>query len=287
MPTIAAVVMSCLPDEHVGVKNDIYLSLSILIGVIFGAIIHAWRFICGVNRDVKAMFTYGVTYAYLSLIWLMVAGMAALSYMALSGLGENVITDLYFWLWMLWCLACNMGMSRPENARIGALLGACVVSIVVLIIFTNNGMAIPKAVMRALGLGELPVALVVTKAGCQHLNQASGQVVCKIQPHEKSALVCPVMLRSRIGSPYFIGLSPYTAQGAWPADALPARTATVALLKSEVLGWSRIEPKLAENKACDSAPPSAKTSTAQQAVVTHLCADEKIAWMQAQCDLSK
>jgi hypothetical protein len=94
-------------------------------------------------------------------------------------------------------------------------------------------------------------------------------------------------LRSRIGSPYFIGLSPYTAQGAWPADALPARTATVALPKSEVLSWSRIEPKPAEKLTSDSAPHSAKPSMAQSAVLTRWSADLHDAWLHAQCDFPK
>lgn len=287
MPTIACVGVSSWQTWCSDVSDASVLNLTIVGSISLGAVVYAWWLPGGEKRDGKTMFIYGVAYVYLSLIWFMIGGMALLSFMALAGPSEKLSDELRLLAWVLWCLGCNFVMSRPQYAKLSALFGACTVSMVVLLLFSNNGMALPKAVVRSLGLGELPVALVVTEAGCQYLNQASGQVVCQVTPNEKSALVCPALLRSRIGSPYFIGLSPYTAQGAWPAnaDVLPARTATVALPKSEVLSWSRIEPKPADKAKPEDKTHSVTQQVAPQPVVTHVHAPASDIWLAQQCGM--
>jgi hypothetical protein len=261
------------------------LNLFIPMFVCGGAGIYAWLF--SLKRDWKTKATYALAYVWLSFLSLMIAGTAVLSFVAISthrAGGDQ--QEFQLLLWVVWCIVCNFVMARLKPVRLDGLLVACSLSAFVLLFLSDNGMALPKAVVRSLGLGEMPVVLVVTEAGCQHLNQASGQKVCQVRPNEKSALVCPVLLRSRIGSPYFIGFSPLNPEGAWPANVVPTRTAAIAIPKTEVLSWSRIDAKRAEKQTTQQVASTHREEqgTASQ-IVTRWNTTAQGDWLARQCGL--
>lgn len=102
---------------------------------------------------------------------------------------------------------------------------------------SQNVMVIPKAAIRAFGLGDRPAKLVVTEAGCEIANQAAGQEVCKVTPGMKTGVICPAILKSRIGGMNLIELSPVNDGGLWPEAA---RHPFIPLKKDDVLSWPRI-----------------------------------------------
>lgn len=241
------------------------------------------------NPEWKLRFSYGITYFYFSLLWIVMVFMAGILFWALKAptLGPTEET-IFLMSWLFWCVACNFGMAQQKNINLGTIAVVSILSAFIFLFLTNNGLAFPAAVVRSLGLGELPVALVVTKDGCQLINKAAGQKVCVIESSENSALVCPVVLRSRISAPYFIGLSPLTEQGAWPATQLPERTATIAIPKSAVLSWSIIAPKSANQNLTDSTVKQEKMSLEMRTpVATYLLTDSKNKWLSNQCGLPK
>jgi hypothetical protein len=262
-------------------------NLTIFPSLGLGAAIYMWWLPGSLKRDWRTKATYAFAYLWLSLLWLMIAGLAVVSFAAMSTQSaDGYSQELRMFIWVLWCIVCNFIMAQLEQVKLDGVLVACSLSAVILLLLSNNGMALPKAVVRSLGLGEMPVALVVTEVGCKHLNQASGHEVCQISLNEKSALVCPVLLRSRIGSPYFIGFSKFSPQGAWPADALATRTEAVAIPKTEVLGWSRIDAKPAEKPEVErDASAARKQQGATSLVVTRWNATVQNDWLALQCGL--
>jgi hypothetical protein len=241
------------------------------------------------NPKWKLRFSYGITYFYFSFLWIVMVFMAGISFWTLKAPTLSPTEETIFLVsWLFWCVACNFGIAQQKNNNLGTIAVVSILSAFIFLFLTNNGLAFPKVVVRSLGLGELPVALVVTKDGCQLINQAAGQKVCVIEPSENSALVCPVVLRSRISAPYFIGLSPITEQEAWPATLLPERTATIAIPKSAVLSWSIIAPKSANQNLPDSTVKQEKvTLETRIPVATYLLTDSKNKWLSDQCGLPK
>ena len=155
---------------------------------------------------------------------------------------------------------CQLGGGMPELDLAGASAILMAVAIV------------------GLGLGEIPVRMVVTRAGCDYLNKAAGnQVVCRIEAGDSTAIVCPAMLRSRIGSPFFIGLSAYEEDGRWPQLHPPKRLEAIAIPKADVPSWSQLA------RAAAKAPQSAASGT----IVTYLAAEDRGAWLRAQCGEDK
>lgn len=103
---------------------------------------------------------------------------------------------------------------------------------------SKNVSAIGVAAVRALGLGDRPVRLVVSAAGCDVLNKAAGQKVCQLSATDSRAVVCPAILKSRIGTPYFIELSPIGEDQKWPEHK---RHPLIPLSSSDVLSWPRLD----------------------------------------------
>jgi len=143
--------------------------------------------------------------------------------------------------WSLLCCGTNLFIAaagkRVEKKVLPPIGGALVLA---LLILTGNFSGIAVAAVRALGLGEIPVRLVVTAAGCDILNRSTlNRPVCQISPGQTSAVVCPVVLKSKIGTPFLVELSPFDGNGLWP-NAVPPRPIQVS--RTEVLSWPRIEP---------------------------------------------
>lgn len=138
---------------------------------------------------------------------------------------------------------------RKERAAIAGLAAA---TFILPALLSGNVTGIAVGTVRALGLGERPARLVVTANGCDVLNKAVGHRVCEVSAGQTTTVVCPVILRSRIGSPYFVELSPLNAQGTWPERK---QHPLIPIAKVDVLSWPRID--LSNQKQ-----PSARTDQA-------------------------
>lgn len=116
--------------------------------------------------------------------------------------------------------------------------------------------------------------MVVTNEGCTYLNKAAGgRIVCRVDPDDKTAVVCPAVLRSRIGSPFFIGLSAYDEDGHWPQLHPPKRLEAIAIPKSAVPSWTQLARTT----------PLKPATASSGAIVTYLDAQDQGAWLREQC----
>lgn len=207
-------------------------------------------------------------------LWVFVAYSAFLTFWLLYQ-GDKSSPEMFVGLliWIALCYVLNLMVAwAPKN--VFALLAASIgMGLVSLVLLTSNARGFPSAVVSALGMGEMPVSLVVTPKGCEQLNSmVAGRPVCRVGVGEQSVRVCPVMLRSRIGTPFYIGLSAYEADGKWPQANPPKRLQAISIAKSEVLSWSRLEYPA----AASSAPVSA-------GIVTYMDAVDDGKWLRAQC----
>jgi hypothetical protein len=223
-----------------------------------------------------------VSYFALSIAWFFNLILATLIFCALSG---REINNLLLSIWLIFCIAINLIVLKTEKLTYSLLWLGAAIGLLVLAMLTGNGIAIPKAVIRSLGMGDLPVSLLVTEAGCNQINQISGQTVCEVDPLTKNAIICPVLLRSRIASPYFIGLLTQRDLDRWPlahsSDTTAATSSvssgpwqTIALRPSEVLSWSRIQFTSSNTES---------RSEASTVVVSHLNATSHGHWIKKQC----
>lgn len=235
------------------------------------------------NVNVKGVWAKvgrGISFLAISYFWLLIAGSAFLTLVAIyprDGDASRFLFDLF--LWTTWCYLSNIVLVKATEVNTLALVsGCCAVSLVVLLLISGNSAGLPMTVVRVLGLGEIPVVLVLTSDGCDHLNKAAGgRPVCRVETGEKTAIVCPAVMRSRIGSPLFIELSPYDEKGYWPQPHPATRLAAIAISKSEVASWSRLAPM---------ARASAPGSRTSDAVVTYLDHSDAKSWIYQQCGVS-
>jgi hypothetical protein len=180
-------------------------------------------------------------------------------------------------IWTLCCYALNLMVAWLPKKLFFVLPITILVGTFGLFSSTGNGAVFPKAIVSVLGMGEIPVKLSVTKDGCEYLNKAAGdRVVCRMASGDKTATVCPAMLRSRIGSPFFIGLSAYDDDGRWPQLHPPKRLNAISVPKADAPSWTQLERKMPK------APPSAASGV----IVTYLDLKDQGAWLREQCGAS-
>ncbi len=222
-------------------------------------------------------------YFFLSSAWSFNLLFAALVFSLMSTRDGN---DLWIIPWIFLCFVMNVAILKVKKLTLGFLFFLGVAGLFILCGTTGNGIALPKAVVRSLGMGDVPVSLLVTEAGCQQVNKLSGQAVCQLDPVDKTGLICPALLRSRIGSPFFIGLLTQAEINRWPLNektisngSAPTIASgpwhTIALRPSEVLSWSRIQ----FGRSTDTIPSASSMST----IVTYLNKQLDQDWIQQQC----
>lgn len=218
----------------------------------------------------------GLAFWMFGYLWLLPAGGAVLTFYALfprDGALWHMLIGMVGWT--LWCYLSNVVIALVKKVKIAVLLVAYIaVSLFILLGITANWAGFPRAIVSALGLGEIPVKMVVTRAGCDYLNKmAADRVVCRMGSDDSTGVVCPAMLRSRIGSPFFIGLSPYEPTGRWPQLHPPQRMAAISIPKAEVPSWSQLSP----------APAKAPLPAGSGAIVTYLDSEDHGQWLREQC----
>jgi hypothetical protein len=143
-------------------------------------------------------------------------------------------------VWLLTCMAINSAIAGAGTGK-AAMRGAVVAVGLALVplLLTKSLTDLSGLVLNRLGLADLQVRLVVTEEGCNILNSAvRGGPVCAVDPATKLASVCPVVLKSRIGSPYRLDFYPLGPDGRWPAAVTPQ---SVPLSEQYVKSWPSLD----------------------------------------------
>lgn len=178
-------------------------------------------------------------------------------------------------LWTVYACAVTVCAVRIRATEMVRLLVASALFVAVVLLAATGGMtSISKAMLKKTGWGNYPAKLFVTDRGCDILNRSTGRELCKPEKGAGGHLVCPVMVRSRIGTPNFFSFSPFTSSGKWP-DLEKAVNAS--LPKEDVIVLQRIAA------LATSEPP--KGVHAGQNLVTHFASQDGAQglWLAEQC----
>ena len=216
----------------------------------------------------------------ISYIWLISGYCACITFWVVSRYGfSNFDFAWRLFVWTVWCYALNIVVVRVEKNVFVLLMFNMMLGTPLLLVLTENWVAFPKTVVKVLGMGEIPVKLSVTEAGCEYLNRAAGnRVVCKMMSKdEKTATVCPAFIRSRIGSPFFIGLAAYDNEGHWPQSHPPKRWAAISIPKTDIPSWTQLN--LPREK-------TSVVSTSSGVIVTYLDPSDQGTWLREECGAS-
>jgi hypothetical protein len=172
--------------------------------------------------------------------------------------------------------ALAIGLSTSADKNKMAFIFAPTLLFLILIA-TGSFSSIPAMAMRALGQGEISAArIAVTGKVCREITQTLGQRVCAEAEESDVVAICPVMIKSRIGSQVVLEFAPVVVDPSpaqtlyWattrnmtansPGQALSRR---VILDKAKMLSWQPL-PLVYEKNITDAspAPPPIATSVA-------------------------
>lgn len=149
--------------------------------------------------------------------------------------------------------AAFIGSVRKDDSRKLAIFLAPFL-LVLALVSTGSFTALPAIAVRAVGQGEIPGArIVVDGKTCREISLALGQAVCTEAAEGQPTAICPVMIRSRIGSQVVLDFAPMavaTAQAghaphafwAVSSGAVDGKAGTrwirrVVVDKSKLLNW--------------------------------------------------
>ncbi len=180
--------------------------------------------------------------------------------------------------WLVFVMAMNAQVIRAGTAK-SLLKGIAIVIIAFLglLVILGNLSGLAVGVLKTLQQSDLPVRLVVTEEGCDILNKAVREgSVCEIRSGEKLAVVCPVLLRSKIGSPFLVEFAPLSADGRWPSNK---GRQPVQIPRDYVRSWPLLDLKQAN--AVGETNPKATPSTILSWITTSTSAEK--AWLDKAC----
>lgn len=128
---------------------------------------------------------------------------------------------------------------------------------------TKNWLAIPIAAVKSLGLGEIPVGVVLSEEGCNILNKSAGEkIICQYDNEKKLGWACPLILKSRIGSPMVFDVLSFNTDGSWPGiedggkkpknkydpENITSYHGLIQISKSDVKSWTKKESYTPSNE---------------------------------------
>jgi len=181
-----------------------------------------------------------------SYIWNLIGILAFMTLLALAPKSDSTPAFLIKLAgWTLICYGINAAVAAlPEANEARNIAGFGIGALIILIFLTGNISGIPAGAARGLGLGgDMPVGLVLSPEGCAILNSAArGRAVCKVPAGDSLGWACPVVLRSRIGSPFIVELSAFDDEGYWPRNDSRFKFTPIQIPKSEVRSWPSIWP---------------------------------------------
>jgi len=117
-----------------------------------------------------------------------------------SAVGGDLVLMLALPILAVAGVAALIACVKSEDVVVVAAIVAPLLLVMVLSV-TRSFSAIPEMAVRVLGLGEISAArLVVSRETCDEINRGVGQTVCFSVPDERVSVICPVIIKSRIGS---------------------------------------------------------------------------------------
>lgn len=186
----------------------------------------------------------------------------SLMFIALIGLGGDIrtasnelaVSQLVMLVLLIIFCALGIALSKSAERTKIAFIVAPTLLFMILIV-TGSFSSIPAMAMKALGQGEINIArIAVTGSTCREINQTLGQRVCADAEKEDIVAVCPVMIKSRIGSQVVLEFAPIRAEAKdsqaifWittknKTDSDPGQQLTrrVILDKIKMLSWQPLQ----------------------------------------------
>lgn len=163
-------------------------------------------------------------------------------------------------IWTLYfCALIWLATRKVTPGNVIAFVNGSVVAALALLIVTGGWSTLSRTVARNTGWANFTAKLEVTERGCAILNRSAGAEVCRLDPAASTHLVCPVVVRSRIGSPIYLSFSAFANEGQWPDHE---RLRHASLPKDDVITIDRIVSQRAPLDATGK----------PQALATHLAA---------------
>lgn len=154
------------------------------------------------------------------------------------------LLGIAFALWAIYFAVFVASARRiQEPHQVGTFMVWALAAAMLVMSASGGWMAVAHLMVKRIGWGNIPAKMYVTDRGCEILNRSVGQVVCQRQTGSQAQYVCPVWIRSRIGSPVFVSVSAFSPAGAWPHHE---KFRDVSLPKEDVIVVQRIRPKAAE-----------------------------------------
>jgi hypothetical protein len=146
-----------------------------------------------------------------------------------------------FALWAIYFAVLVAFARRIETPhQVSAFMVWAFVAAMAVMSASGAWMSVAHAMVKRIGWGNVPAKLFLTNRGCEILNRSVGHDICHLQPGASAQYVCPAWVRSRIGTPVFLSVSPFSPSGAWPDhDSLRH----VSLPREDVLVVQRISSK--------------------------------------------
>lgn len=162
-----------------------------------------------------------------------------------------------------------------ERFKIAAVIAPVLLLLVMLI--TGSFSAFSVIAVKSLGQGEINAArIAVTGKTCKEVNQTLGQRVCADVADGEITAICPVRVRSRIGSQVLLEFAPMTMKtdesgvghALWVTSMeVPTTTSgsqrerslihRVVLEKSKMLGWQPLQAFSEVSSSDEASPPVA------------------------------
>ncbi|MDQ0083784.1 hypothetical protein J2W35_004150 [Variovorax boronicumulans] len=242
----------------------------------FLAAVRMWRLRRAVAGRMKAISEWA-TLAWNAVVLMVLSGYLVIMAIQIVAPESLTVGDLTatLALWTVYASAVTVLAVRIKSVEIIRVMLVVAFFVATILLLGTGGMtSISKMMLNKAGWGNYPAKLFVTDRGCDILNRSSGHVVCKTEKAAGGNLVCPVIVRSRIGTPNFFFVSSFTPSGNWPDRA---RALNVSLPKEDVI----VSQRIAELKK--STQPIGTRDIQDPA--THLVpqSGEQGKWMMSQC----
>lgn len=209
-------------------------------------------------------FIFGVL--MLSLMFIVIIGMGGDIRTASN---ELAVLQLVLLVLLIAGSALTIGLSQSSD-RVKIAFFVAPTLLFVILAVTGSFSSIPAMAMKALGQGEINTArIAVTGSACREINQALGQRVCAQADEDDVVAICPVMIKSRIGSQVVLEFAPVGVDAA-PSQNIHWTTTKnktdenrgqsisrrVILDKAKMLSWQPLQSIPATNIVDTSGTPS-------------------------------
>lgn len=217
---------------------------------------------------VVTAFIFGVL--MLSLMFIVIIGMGGDIRTASN---ELAVLQLVLLVLLIVGSALAIGLSQSSD-RVKIAFFVAPTLLFIILVVTGSFSSIPAMAMKALGQGEISNArIAVTGSTCREINQTLGQRVCAEAEEDDIVAICPVMIKSRIGSQVVLDFAPVGIEAA-PSKEIHWTTTRnktdenrgqsisrrVILDKTKMLSWQPLQ-SIPANNVVDTSETAPKMAT--------------------------